>query len=158
MNNSDTPPKTMHPEQAIKIASKLSSDLYDMVRLQGKVSPAGPGAATGNEKERDYAVQHFWSISQLPPKDLTRGFNRLRDELPKKGWRVTHSGPANSTARQLEIEAVHEKDEYSLSVELLIRSTRKDQSSHASKDDRIRFSVGSPTYRAPEGVDPDDYY
>ncbi|WP_432039938.1 hypothetical protein [Streptomyces cucumeris] len=159
MNDSDSEArKQMHPARAKKYAGKLSSDLLDLVGLSGKVSRAGPGAMASDEGNGDYVVQHVWSISHLSPQELTGGFDHLRKELPKKGWRVTRFGHANSTAQQLQIEAVHQKDEYSLSVELLTRSTRENGPSSEPEEDRILFSVGSPTYRAPEGVDPDDYY
>lgn len=107
--------------------------------------------------EREYSVQHFWSISRLSDRELTRGFNRLREELPKEGWRITHFGHANSTARQLEIAAVHEKDKYSLSAELWVSSSEENAHASAPKKGRIVFSVGSPTYRTPKGVDRDNY-
>ncbi|MEU1787750.1 hypothetical protein ABZ553_18065 [Streptomyces sparsogenes] len=150
-------PKEKHPEQAKELARKLSSDVFDMVRLQGKVSPGGPATLSSREGERRYSVLHVWSISRLPDRELTRGFDRLREELPKDGWRITRIGHANSTDRQLEMEAVHKKDKYSLSAELWISSSGESTDASALKKGRIVFSIGSPTYRSPKGVDPDDY-
>ncbi|WP_154685921.1 hypothetical protein [Streptomyces himastatinicus] len=153
-----SPPKEMHPTEAKKLAGKLSSDLFDMVRLQGKVTPAGPAVMASDEGGGDYATQHVWSISRLSSQELTRGFYRLREELPKKGWRITHFGRASSAARQQEMEAVRKKDGYSLSVELWVKSSEKiDGHVVGPKSERILFSVGSPTYRSPKGVDPNDY-
>lgn len=143
--------------QAKERVKKLSSDVFDIVRLQGKVSPVGPATMPSRQGEREYSVQHIWSISRLSEQELTRGFYRLREELPKKGWRITHFGHAYSTARQLEIEAVHKKDEYSLSAELWVSSSGENAHASAPKNDRIVFSVGSPTYRTPKGVDRDNY-
>ncbi|MGY0061937.1 hypothetical protein ACWY4P_36300 [Streptomyces sp. LZ34] len=158
MNDSDgAAPKEMHPTQAKQHVRKLSSDVFDMVRLQGKVSPAGPATMPSQQREREYFVQHFWSISRLSERELTRGFNRLREELPKEGWRITRFGHVNSTDRQLEIEAVHEKDKYSLSAELWVSSSGENAHASAPKNDRIVFSVGSPIYRTPKGVDRDNY-
>lgn len=109
------------------------------------------------EGEREYSVVHVWSISHLSDRELTRGFNRLREELPKEGWHITDFGPVNSTDRQLEIEAVHKKDEYSLSAELWVSSSGENAHASASKKGRIVFYVGSPTYRTPKGVDRDNY-
>ncbi|MBH5336821.1 hypothetical protein IHE55_19420 [Streptomyces pactum] len=146
----------VHPAVAEKRARQLSSGLFDLTALRGKALGGGPGISAGEESQ-DYSVQHFWSISGAPPDELTQGFERLREDLPGAGWRITRYGRANSQAGQMEIEALHEKDGYSVSVELLIRSTRKGRHPGASKDDMIHFSVASPEYRAPEGVDPDDY-
>ncbi|MDX3224363.1 hypothetical protein [Streptomyces sp. ME19-01-6] len=149
--------KEKHPEQAKEHVRKLSSDVFDMVQLQGKVSPAGPATMRSREGEREYSVLHAWSISHLSDRELTRGFYRLREELPKEGWRITDFGHVNSTDRQLEVEAVHKKDEYSLSAELWVSNSGENAHASASKKGRIVFYVGSPTYRSPKGVDPDDY-
>ncbi|MDT0547181.1 MULTISPECIES: hypothetical protein [Streptomyces] len=149
--------KELHPVKAKEHVRKLSSDVFDMVRLQGKVSPAGPATMPSRKGERDYFVLHAWSISHLSDRELTRGFYRLREELPKEGWRITDFGHANSTDRQLQIEAVHKKDEYSLTAELAVSSSGENAHASASKKGRIVFYVGSPTYRTPKGVDRDNY-
>ncbi|WFB07590.1 hypothetical protein LRS74_11395 [Streptomyces sp. LX-29] len=157
MGHSGEALKEVHPKAAEKLASQLSSDLLDTTRLRGEVSPGGPRAVTYDQEDGEYSVRHSWSVSELSPEELTRGFERLRDELPKKGWRLTKYGHANSKARQLQIKAIHEKDDFSVHAELLIRSTKPKQSPNASQEDLIYFAVVSPGYRSPEGVNPNDY-
>ncbi|MEU5422524.1 hypothetical protein ACFY1P_22645 [Streptomyces sp. NPDC001407] len=147
----------MHPKDAGALVSRLSSAVLDVTQLRGEVTPGGPAAVSFDQSDGNYSMQHDWSIWKLSPDELTQGFQRLREGLPKNGWRVTHYGPANSKARQLEIEAVHEKDGVSLSAELLIRSTRQGGAAGASKTDLIKFAMVSPTYRAPQGVDARKY-
>ncbi|MEV6675102.1 hypothetical protein [Streptomyces sp. NPDC051162] len=148
---------TMHPKGGETLVSKLSSNLLDISRLRGEVTPGGPEAVTHDHDGGQYSMQHEWSVWKLPADELKQGFQRLHDELPRQGWRITQYGPANSEARQLEINAMHEKDNVSVYAELLIRSERKSKDATKSKTDLIHFSVSSPTYRAPEGVDPNKY-
>ncbi|MFC5722739.1 hypothetical protein ACFP1Z_21455 [Streptomyces gamaensis] len=145
--------KVVHPSDAEKQVSDLSSRLLDMTQLRGEVTQGGPAVSTGDDGKGRYSVHHYWSIWKLSPSELEQGFQRLREELPKQGIRVTHYGPANSEARQLEINAEDEKTHSSVSVELLLRSLRPQDSPGASKEDLISFSVVSPVYRVPEGVD-----
>ncbi|GHC65579.1 hypothetical protein GCM10010507_49050 [Streptomyces cinnamoneus] len=141
----------------MKVVGSLSSGVLDSTGLQGEATAGGPAIQTVDKREGDYSVQHDWSIWKMSPDALTSGFERLRQELPKRGWKITHYGPANSRAQQLQIKARHEKDGSFLAAELLIRSTRQGADATSSKTDLINFTVSSPTYRAPEGVDPNGY-
>lgn len=154
--------KVEHPQDAEARVGRLSSELLDMTQLRGEVTPGGPSPVTFDQKKGKglYSVQHDWSVWKLSPEELAQGWDRLRDQLAKRGWRITRDGRANSKAQQPQIDAVHEEDHVSLSAELLLRSTRKDDGANgpnASKTDLILFSIVSPTYQAPKGVDPDDF-
>ncbi|WKK21648.1 hypothetical protein QZH56_22680 [Streptomyces olivoreticuli] len=157
VNASSEDVRTVHPKDAEALIGRLSSGVLDVTQLHGEMTPGGPAAVSYDQADGKYSMQHDWSVWKLSPDELTQGFQRLRDGLPGNGWRVTHYGPANSKAQQLEITAVHEKDGASLSAELLIRSTRQGNAAGASKTDLINFNVASPTYRAPQGVDPSKY-
>ncbi|MCA6095046.1 hypothetical protein LE181_23100 [Streptomyces sp. SCA3-4] len=135
----------------------LSSGILDSTGLHGEVTDGGPAPVTFDKPNGRFTVQRDWSIWKLSPDALTSGFERLHQELPKHGWKITHYGPANSKAQQLQIKARHEKDGSFLFAELLTRSTRQGADATSSKTDLISFTVTSPAYRAPDGVDPNGY-
>ncbi|MEU1312889.1 hypothetical protein ABZ419_28895 [Streptomyces cinnamoneus] len=149
--------KTVNPKDALKEVSALSSGILDSTGLHGEVTDGGPTPVTFDKPKGQFTVQHDWSIWKMSPDDLTTGFERLRQELPKRGWKITHYGRANSRAQQLQIKARHEKDGSFLSAELLIRSTREGADAASSKTDLINFTVSSPTYKTPDGIDPNGY-
>ncbi|MEV6674972.1 hypothetical protein [Streptomyces sp. NPDC051162] len=144
---------TLHPKDAEALVGRLSSGLLDATQLHGEVTPGGPAAVSYDQPDGQYSMQHDWSVWKLSPEELTRGFDRLREWLPRNGWRVTHYGRAHSQAQQPELAAVHEKDGASLSAELLIKHAGDGNGPGASKADLINFNVTSQTYRAPQGVD-----
>ncbi|CAM5472892.1 hypothetical protein [Streptomyces narbonensis] len=142
-------PTTLGVEDARKRTKQVSSQIFDMIGLPGAAStPVGPGASTCPEdREHLFKIRHPWSVYDVSEEELKQGFERLRQALPAKGWKVVSYGPNNSKAKSLELLAESEKEHFAVKAELWVGST------DPKKKNLIGVSVVSGCFRAPEGTD-----
>ncbi|MFD3991900.1 hypothetical protein [Streptomyces sp. NPDC058583] len=142
-------PTTLEVEKARTRTKEVSSQIFDMIGLpKGKTTPGGAGASTCPEdREHLFMIRHPWSVYDVSEEELKQGFERLRQALPAKGWKVVSYGPNNSKAKSLELLAESEKEHFAVNAELWVGST------DPKKKNLIVVRVVSGCFRAPEGTD-----
>ncbi len=72
---------------------------------------------------------------------------RLKEELPKRGWKITKYGPNDSPAKNLTLKADYSKKKFSVQIELLEEPKGSDDPS------MIHVSLGSTCFKVPDGQD-----
>ncbi|MFE9135164.1 hypothetical protein [Streptomyces sp. NPDC007355] len=152
MNDADDlgyTPTTSEVEQARTRTKEISSEIFDMIGLpQGRTTPGGASASTcAEDPEHLFRIRHPWSVYDVSEAELKQGFERLRQALPAKGWKIVSYGPNNSKARSLELTADFEKEHFAVNAELWVGST------DPKKKNLIGVTVVSGCFRAPEGTD-----
>ncbi|MER0447989.1 hypothetical protein ABR738_26110 [Streptomyces sp. Edi4] len=152
MNNdpADTP-ETLSVAKARERTSGVSSQILEMIGIkEGKVTEPGPGIAPCAEDPRHlYRANHPWSVYAVSSEEVLKdGFQRLREKLPERGWKIVEYGPNKSKAKTLELTADSTKDRYSINAELVVSSPAAGQESNPL----ILVTVTSGCFRAPEGT------
>lgn len=147
-------PTTLEVERARTRTKEVSSEIFDMIGLpRAKTTPGGASASTCEEdREHLFKIRHPWSVYDVSEAELKQGFERLRQALPTKGWKVVSYGPNNSKAKSLELTADSEEERFSVNAELWVGST------DPKKKNLILVNVVSGCFRAPEGTDLNGLY
>ncbi|MGW2327143.1 hypothetical protein ACWC5C_15395 [Streptomyces sp. NPDC001700] len=159
MNSGDelgyTPKKRSVP-QAREQARTLSSEIFDVIGLNGETSKPGPGVSQCTDKDSDkfYKIHHPWSLSGIPIEDLKKGMTRLKEDLPKKGWKVVKYGPNNSKAKNIDLTADSKKQPFSVNIELFDKS---DKPGEGRNNSLIYVDLVSACFQVPEGEKMDEY-
>ncbi|MFH9659241.1 hypothetical protein ACH4NF_30530 [Streptomyces sp. NPDC017248] len=132
---------TLDVDKARAKARAVSSAIYDMIGIdRGRATERGPAVSLCDEDpEHLYKTRHPSSVYGASGSGLKAGFQRLREELPKKGWKIVRYGPENSEAKSL--ASVHA---------VLMVST---PSNPREKEPLLSVTVASGCWRAPEGTD-----
>ncbi|MDX3850857.1 hypothetical protein [Streptomyces sp. AK02-01A] len=147
-------PITLGVEEARAKTKNVSSQIFDMIGIkQGKTTEPGPGVSTCDEdSEHLFLSRHPWSIYGVSPDELTRGFQRLKETLPKHGWKIVEYGPNTSANKNLELTADSETDHYAVNAELRVTGES------GKEQPLILVNVVSGCFRAPEGTDLNGIY
>ncbi|AXK36705.1 hypothetical protein DVA86_33245 [Streptomyces armeniacus] len=95
---------------------------------------------------------HPWSITGPSEAELGKAMERLRDELPKKGWKIKHYGRNNSRAKSLELTADDDKRKFGVNVEFWEKNSGGDKNRAL-----LLVNVVSACYEVPEGQKVDTY-
>ncbi|MET8248295.1 hypothetical protein ABZV31_30155 [Streptomyces sp. NPDC005202] len=142
-------PTTLAVDQARTKANHLSSQILDMIGIkEGKVTEGGAGVSLCDEDpDHLYRMRHPWSIYEVAPDKLEAGFQRLRQSLPKNGWKVVAYGRDTSANKNLELTADSEKEPFSVNASLHITG------SSGTQQPMIQVRVVSGCFRAPKGTD-----
>ncbi|WP_228925505.1 hypothetical protein [Streptomyces sp. DH7] len=82
---------------------KVSSSILEILSLKAKMTEAG--AMISPCEGGVYRAHHPWGIYGPPAKDLEEAMNRLRSQLPEKGWKIVKDGPDDSRAKSPQIVA-----------------------------------------------------
>ncbi|WP_459751725.1 hypothetical protein [Streptomyces sennicomposti] len=132
-------------------AKAVSSSVYEMIDMRtAEVTEPGPGiAACDEDPDHLYKTAHPWSVYGATEGELTAGFQRLREELPKRGWKIVEYGHEKSEAGSLFLTADSQKERFSVHAVLMV-STPADPH---EKDPLLSLNVVSGCWRAPEGTD-----
>lgn len=152
-------------------AQGVSSELFDVLALRGTVSRAGPGVALYGDLDPEtfYRVHHPWSVTDVPVADMRRAMERLRAELPGRGWTVRRYGPDTSPNRNLELVADKDERRYVVSVRFMDRSGTEGNdggrppsgtngtSGIQGTKSRVFVDLVSTCFRVPEGRTVDEY-
>lgn len=140
---------TLAVEQARTKANHLSSQILDMIGIkEGKVTEGGAGVSLCDQDPNHlYRMRHPWSIYEVAPDELEAGFQRLRESLPKNGWKVVAYGRDTSADKNLELTADSEKEPFSVNASLHITG------SSGTQQPMIQVRVVSGCFRAPKGTD-----
>ncbi|MFF4182190.1 hypothetical protein ACFYZ9_03285 [Streptomyces sp. NPDC001691] len=99
---------------------KVSSELYDLIGIKGKTSSTQPGVKEcgGKDRDRYFSIFHPWDITPASTStaELEGVVERMRQELPKHGWKVVEYGRDTSMNKNLSLTA--DNDEKKVSVKL----------------------------------------
>ncbi|WP_367124050.1 hypothetical protein [Streptomyces phytohabitans] len=116
----DYEPKTRDAQEVHHEVSTLSSNVLDMIAIQGKVTEPGPMKYPCGPDEGDSdglnRVRHPWSLYGVSNAKLQTGMENLERELPSHGWKIAKVGEDGSRNRNREILAVHDSTRSQLEV------------------------------------------
>lgn len=149
-------PQTREISNSREDAEGVSSEIYDIIALRGKVSKGGPGVALCGDKDSDkfYVIHHPWSLRDVPIADMEAAMARLKEELPKRGWKIVSYGPDTSPAKNLELLADFTKKQYSVNIRLLDKTGRTEPDAPKSK---IHVDLVSACFQVPDGKTVNEY-
>ncbi|MDJ1643216.1 hypothetical protein [Streptomyces pakalii] len=82
---------------------KVSSSILEILSLKAKMTEAG--AMISPCEDGAYRARHPWGVYGPPAKDLGEAMDRLRSQLPTKGWKIVKDGPDDSQAKSPQIVA-----------------------------------------------------
>lgn len=148
----DETPRTREVEAARQDAKSVSSQLLNVIDLNGEVTEPGPGVSPcdGPDSDSDtrFTIKHPWSVYGVPVADMEAAMERLKRELPDRGWEVVRYGPDKSRARNLELVAdyKHGDKQFSVNVRLL-----DERDGDAGKRSMINVNLVSACFQVPEG-------
>jgi hypothetical protein len=133
--NSDDHAATDLPSRSVAEADRetreMSSRILDIISIEGKVSEVGPGVSRcqdngARDLEGSFMIRHPWNISTSAEADLRLAMERLREQLPQEGWKITEYGPNNSEARTLTLIADHHGKRFGVNVEFWNRQSAQE--------------------------------
>ncbi|MFI1797026.1 hypothetical protein ACH427_06640 [Streptomyces sp. NPDC020379] len=157
--NSDVKPQVREVESVRTEAKDLSSQILDAISLKGRVSEPGPGVSRCDEDpEHLYKIHHAWSLWGVPESDMERSMDRLKAELPKRGWKVASYGRDKSLAKNLELVA--DSINFKFSVDITFMDKRRSSeydAPHASKESGIMVNLESACFSVPDGKTVEGY-
>ncbi|MER5851479.1 hypothetical protein ABT126_31795 [Streptomyces sp. NPDC002012] len=134
---------TSTSEEAAAEAKKVSSEIYDLIGIKGKASNTGAGVTdcTGKDREKYFQIFHPWSFTPASADQLGGVMERLKEELPKHGWKVVDYGPDNSKQKNVNLTADNDEKKYSVKIV------------HFAKDNppSLSLMVVSGCYQVPDG-------
>ncbi|MFB8138346.1 hypothetical protein [Streptomyces parvus] len=111
-NDADVPVRSNSEVQ--DEAEEISSSILEILSLKAKVTESG--AMISPCEEGDYRAHHPWGVYGPAAKDLVEAMDRLRSQLPKKGWKIVKDGPDDSQAKSPQIVADSTDGEFSVDV------------------------------------------
>ncbi|WP_370419476.1 hypothetical protein AB8O64_14015 [Streptomyces sp. QH1-20] len=155
----DPAPEVRDVDDARNVAKELSSQILDAIGLKGKTSEPGPGVSPCEEDSKHlYKIRHPWSLWGVPEQDMERSMERLKDELPKRGWKVASYGRNKSVAKNLELIAESTKFKFSVNITFMDkRRSSEETAARAGKTSGIVVTLVSACFRVPEGKIVDQY-
>ncbi|MGW4273440.1 hypothetical protein ACWEGQ_14005 [Streptomyces seoulensis] len=160
MDHSNEPSTAQSPKPAATVldvdkarekAKAVSSQILELIGIRaGKVTEPGPNI-TACEEDPDhlYKTLHPWSVYDVSEDELKAGFQRLREGLTGKGWKIVQYGPNKSRSKTLELTADSQNEPFSVNAELWVSSP----TAGPEKDPKILVNIVSGCWRAPEGTD-----
>jgi hypothetical protein len=131
-------------EEAAVDIETMSSELLDLIGVRGSTPEPGPGVSEcgdGKDREKYFQMRHPWSLTPASGKQLDGVMERLRDELPRHGWKVVQFEYDTSRNKNLNLTADHDERRYSMNVV------------HLAKNDppSLAVTVVSGCYQTPSG-------
>ena len=134
---------TSNTQDAADEAERVSSELYDLIGVEGVASDTGPGVSECGDKdpEKYFRIFHAWTFTPASADRLDGVMERLRTQLPGQGWKVVAYGPDTSRNKNLSLTADNDGKKYSVKI------------AHFAKDatPNLNLMVVSGCYRVPEG-------
>lgn len=147
---------TLDVDKAKEKAKAVSSQIYELIGIPtGKVTKPGPSISTCDpDPAHLYKTVHPWSVYDVSEDELKAGFQRLKEGLTAKGWKIVQYGPNKSKDQTLELTADSRTGPFSVNAELWVSSPTAGH----EKDPKILVNVVSGCWRAPRGTDLDAQY
>ncbi|MCZ0203833.1 hypothetical protein OZK63_00140 [Streptomyces sp. UMAF16] len=140
-------------EQAVKQSvERASSEILDILAVKGEVTQSGAVATSCTsypEEDEVHRMRHPWSVYGVPGDDLEKAMDRLRAQLPAKGWKIVKDGPDKSRAKLPQIVA--NSSDGRLSADLRLWREPAD----SKRSSMIEVTVVSDCFRSkPDGTTP----
>ncbi|MER5768003.1 hypothetical protein [Streptomyces sp. NPDC001985] len=131
-------------DDATRATEEISSEIMDLIGLKGKATEPGPRVSEcgdGKDREKYYQMYHPWSLTPASGSELNGVMERLKEELPKHGWKIVQYEQDNSANKNLRLTADNDDRKFSLRIV------------HLAKNKRPQLSVGvvSGCYQVPDG-------
>ncbi|MDX5563460.1 hypothetical protein PYK79_09310 [Streptomyces sp. ID05-04B] len=134
---------TSTSSDASDVMEKVSSGIYDLIGVRGKTSDTRPGVmdCSGKDAKTYFRVFHPWSFYPASASDLSVAMERLKTELPKKGWKIVSHGP--DTSKNKNITLIADNDKLKVGVHIV----------QMAKNDPPKLSLDlvSGCYKVPDG-------
>lgn len=99
-NSADAPVRASSEVQ--DEVEKVSGSILEILSLKAKATEAG---AMISPCEGELIGRTIPGASTAPAEDLEEAMDRLRSQLPKKGWKIVKDGPDDSRAKSPQIVA-----------------------------------------------------
>ncbi|MGH3310933.1 MAG: hypothetical protein ACRDP3_10140 [Streptomyces sp.] len=152
-NEEDDPghtPRTREVEAAREDAKSVSSQILNVIDLNGEVTEPGPGVSPcdGSDSDTRFTIKHPWSAYGVPVEDMEAAMERLKGGLPERGWEIVSYGPDRSRARNLELVADYKHGDKQFSVNVRLLDERGRDTGQRSM---INVSLVSACFQVPEG-------
>ncbi|MFF8439398.1 hypothetical protein ACF07U_00780 [Streptomyces californicus] len=127
---------------------QISSQILDIMAIKGTMSKSGPGVSTceGAERGKLFLMRHPWSLTGASDDELSKVMVRLKEDLPKRGWKIVRYGRNNSKAKSLELMADHVVKKFAVKVEFWERDSGGD-----TNEPTLLVNVVSACYQVPDG-------
>ncbi|GLF97561.1 hypothetical protein [Streptomyces yaizuensis] len=106
-------------DDATTATKQVSSEILDLVGVKGDATEPGPRVSEcGGDRDREtyYQMRHPWSLVPAPGQRLDGVMERLRDELPKHGWKIVQFERDNSRNQNFRLTADHDDRKFSVRV------------------------------------------
>ncbi|MFE5841436.1 hypothetical protein ACFQ7N_07265 [Streptomyces niveus] len=111
---------------------KTSSRILEMMALKGKVTDTGAMVSRCSDydpEEEIYRARQPWSVYDLPVSELEKAIGRLREELPKAGWKIVKDGVDGTAAKSQQIVAESKGKKFAADIRLMDRRKYSDSPS-----------------------------
>ncbi|NML53229.1 hypothetical protein HHL19_30720 [Streptomyces sp. R302] len=130
-------------DQAISTTKSVSSELYDLIGLKGTTTKAGVGldGCPGKDPEKYFSTFHVWTLTPATPAELDGVMERLKEQLPGRGWKVVGFEPDNSRNKNLRLTADHDARKHSVEITYWAKN----------EPPKLNVHVISGCYQVPEG-------
>ncbi|MBR7673596.1 hypothetical protein [Streptomyces daliensis] len=162
-------PRVREIEGPREEARKLSSQLYELLRVKGRASEGGPGVirCEGRNAETFYRIAHPWSLSAKSPDELKTAMAGLKEDLPRHGWKIVEEGRSSNANRTPYFMADSTRKRFTLKVTLEGRTEAAPSPSGEGEPEGgvpsgdteplLSFHLVSDCYQVPEGEKVDTY-
>ncbi|WP_443294575.1 hypothetical protein [Streptomyces sp. GDS52] len=143
--NSDSVPfsGTSTSSDAADATERVSSGIYDLIGVKGRASESYSTVmgCSGKDTGKYFQILHPWSFYPASASDLDVAMERLKEELPKRGWKIVDYGPDTSKNKNIRMTA--DNDEKKVSTRII----------KMSKNDppKLSLDVVSGCYKIPDG-------
>ncbi|GGX66522.1 hypothetical protein [Streptomyces anandii] len=143
--NSDDIPfaGTSSSRDASQAMEKVSSGIYDLIGVKGKASSSRPFVAecSGKDAKKYFRIFHWWSFYPTSASDLGVAMERLKEELPKRGWKVVSYGPDTSRNKNTNLTADNDRKKVGVNI---VQMSKNDPP-------KLSLHVVSGCYKVPDG-------
>ncbi|MET9433416.1 hypothetical protein [Streptomyces sp. NPDC006551] len=133
---------------------KVSSELYDLIGVKGTASKTGAGvqSCAGKDREKFYTMFHPWSLVAQTDDELAQAMERLKEELPKHGWKIVKYGQDSSASKNLELTADNDERKFGVHISFWRKNSGGDKNPPS-----LVVNVISGCYQVPEGQTVEHY-
>jgi hypothetical protein len=135
-------------EETSAETKRVSSEIYDLIGVKGTTSKGGAGVMSceGKDTEKFYAMKHPWSLTAGTDEELAGAMERLKTELPKRGWKIVKYGPDSSPSKNLELTADNDERKFGVHISFWRKNSGGD-----TNPPSLIIDVISGCYEVPEG-------
>lgn len=125
------------------VMKKVSTGIYDLIGVKGRASDDQPFVmeCEGKDDSKYFRIFHWWSFYPASATELDVAMDRLRENLPKHGWKIVHYGPDSSRQRNVKMAA--DNDRQKVGVDIVKKPK--------NNPPKLSMYVVSGCYSVPEG-------